>query len=73
MKKKINIKLFFYNIDFFRRLYDKKKWIFFILYGWFPVKLKTYVSEPILYDSERTVDELVSIVRRVQKFLIKKY
>jgi len=58
---------------FFRRLYDKKKLVFFVLYGWFPVKLRTYAAEPIYYDQDRTVDELVSLTKKSIENLIDKY
>ena len=43
-------------------MYESKNIQFVPFFGWFPVKLKTYVGEPIEYKPERTVDELVNLV-----------
>ncbi|CAF0864821.1 unnamed protein product [Brachionus calyciflorus] len=49
------------------------KSIFKIPLGWLPVKLKSYIGEPILYDENRTVQELVSLTKSSIEKLIKKH
>lgn len=59
--------------SFLRKIYDRKKIVFFVLYGWFPVKLKTYVADPIKYDKERSVEELVDMTKKSIENLIDTY
>ena len=40
------------------------------MYGWFPVKLKTYVGETIFYNKDRSIDELVNMVYKFFLFKI---
>jgi len=40
------------------RLYAKTKFPFAPIYGGFPVKLMTYVGDPIQYDANLTPEEL---------------
>ena len=50
---------------FFRWFYEKTKLPFVPAYGLFPVKLITYIGKPIEYDENRSVEELVELVRKI--------
>ncbi|KAJ6664009.1 hypothetical protein lerEdw1_008963 [Lerista edwardsae] len=39
-------------------LYERTRWLIVPIYGGFPVKLCTYIGDPILYDPNITVEEL---------------
>ena len=58
---------------FFNNLYNTKKVAYTLIYGWYPVKLKTYIGEPILYDESRTVEELTKLTKDSLDALIKKH
>ncbi|XP_053064533.1 transmembrane protein 68 isoform X5 [Acinonyx jubatus] len=47
----------------FRWLYEKFRYPFAPMYGGFPVKLRTYLGEPIPYDPKITAEELAEKVR----------
>ncbi|XP_026503125.1 transmembrane protein 68-like isoform X1 [Terrapene carolina triunguis] len=49
----------FGKIGFFRWLYEHSRLLFIPAYGGFPVKLRTYVGDPIPYDPNITATELV--------------
>ncbi|XP_003224348.1 monoacylglycerol/Diacylglycerol O-acyltransferase [Anolis carolinensis] len=49
----------FGNTRFTRWLHDKTRWFFLPIIGYFPVKLRTYLGEPIPYDPNITAEELV--------------
>ncbi|XP_015269395.1 PREDICTED: transmembrane protein 68-like [Gekko japonicus] len=46
------------NIWPMRWLYERTRILFFPSYGFIPVKLRTYIGEPILYDPSITAEEL---------------
>nr|XP_060631306.1 monoacylglycerol/Diacylglycerol O-acyltransferase-like [Anolis sagrei ordinatus] len=48
----------FGNTRFTRWLHDKNRWFFLPIIGHFPVKLRTYLGEPIPYDPNITAEEL---------------
>ena len=48
---------------FFRNLYETKSIQMVPFFGYFPVKLRTFVGKPIAFEEGRTVDELVELVR----------
>jgi 1-acyl-sn-glycerol-3-phosphate acyltransferase len=48
---------------YIRELYEKKRIMIFFVYFWFPVKLKTFVGEPIEYREDRSLEDLIKIVR----------
>ena len=45
-----------------RWLYEKTRWVPIPIYGGFPVKLRTYLGEPIPYDPNITAVELAEKV-----------
>lgn len=47
----------------FRLLYEKLRWPVVPLYGNFPVKLRTYIGDPIPFDPNLTAAELAEKVR----------
>lgn len=49
----------FGKIGFFRWFYEKSRLLLIPMYGGFPVKLRTYVGDPIPYDPNITATELV--------------
>lgn len=53
-----------------RRLYESHKIIYYPIFGWFPVKLTTFVGEPIDYfiDSDEKV-EVEEIALKTQQSL----
>ncbi|CAH3161905.1 unnamed protein product [Porites lobata] len=54
----------------FRKLYEWTKLPLVPLYGGFPVKLRTFIGEPILYDPKLSCDELAGKVQRdIQKMI----
>lgn len=48
----------------FRKLYELTKLPLVPLYGGFPVKLRTFIGEPICYDSKMSSDELAAKVQK---------
>jgi hypothetical protein len=43
------------------------------IYGLFPVKLVSYIGKPILYDENRSVEELVELTKKSIEDLIEKH
>uniref|UniRef100_A0A674JBY4 Phospholipid/glycerol acyltransferase domain-containing protein n=1 Tax=Terrapene triunguis TaxID=2587831 RepID=A0A674JBY4_9SAUR len=60
----------FGKIGFFRWLYEHSRLLFIPAYGGFPVKLRTYVGDPIPYDPNITATELVEKVRKKRLTLL---
>jgi len=58
--------------DWFRNVYEKTRVSFRVYVGFYPVKLRTFVGEPIKYDENRTVEELVDLTKQRLAELIKK-
>lgn len=48
--------------NFFRKIYDSYKLPLMLIYGGFPVKLKTIVGKPIHFSSDSTVEEIAEMV-----------
>ncbi len=49
-------------LEYFRYIYEKTRLPLVPIYGFFPVKLRTYIGKPIEYDESRTPDELKELV-----------
>lgn len=45
-----------------RWLYERTRLVLFPIYGFFPVKLRTFIGEPIPYDPSITAEELAKKV-----------
>ena len=56
-----------------RRIYDRTHAPLPFCIGCFPVKLITYIGEPIEYDPNRTVDELRNLAKQRIESMISKY
>ncbi|KAL7984294.1 hypothetical protein Chor_002864, partial [Crotalus horridus] len=54
-------------------LYEYVRWPLVILYGGFPVKWRTHIGQPIPYDPNITVEDLVEKVQNTLQTLIEKY
>ncbi|XP_048364503.1 transmembrane protein 68-like [Sphaerodactylus townsendi] len=61
------------NIWPMRWLYEKVRYIFFPTYGPIPVKLRTHIGEPIPYDPNITVEELVEKTKMAMEALRDKH
>ena len=59
--------------DFFWRHCDSTRLPLMIAFGNFPVKLVTYLGEPIEYDPNRTVEELRDLTRQRIEEMIRKH
>ncbi|KAF6323796.1 transmembrane protein 68 [Rhinolophus ferrumequinum] len=57
----------------FRWLYEKFRYPFAPMYGGFPVKLRTYLGDPIPYDPEITAEELAEKTKNAVQALIDKH
>ncbi|ESN93626.1 hypothetical protein HELRODRAFT_157832 [Helobdella robusta] len=57
--------------SFFRYLYERYRFPFVPIYGGYPVKLKTYLGEPITFDESRTIDEISDEVKSAIENLIR--
>nr|XP_044600125.1 transmembrane protein 68 isoform X1 [Equus asinus] len=55
---------------FFRWLYEKFRYPFAPMYGGFPVKLRTYLGDPIPYDPKITAEELAEKTKNAVQALI---
>uniref|UniRef100_A0A8C9EP42 Transmembrane protein n=1 Tax=Pavo cristatus TaxID=9049 RepID=A0A8C9EP42_PAVCR len=55
--------LFFLTLEILRKLYERIRLPVVPMYGWFPVKLRTFIGEPIPYDPDMTAEELTAKVR----------
>lgn len=58
---------------FFRWLYEKTKLPLLPLYGGFPVKLRTYVGEPIPFDPKASPEEMAERTAAAVQELVKKH
>ncbi|XP_031551526.1 transmembrane protein 68-like [Actinia tenebrosa] len=58
---------------FFRKLYEWTKLPLVPLYGGFPVKMRTFIGDPIIYDPSLTCEELTAKVQLEIQNLIKKH
>lgn len=58
---------------FFRFVYEKTRLPLVPIYGMFPVKLITYIGEPIEYDPSRSAEELKELTKQRIEELIKKH
>ncbi|XP_014647028.1 PREDICTED: transmembrane protein 68 isoform X5 [Ceratotherium simum simum] len=54
----------------FRWLYEKFRYPFAPMYGGFPVKLRTYLGDPIPYDPKITAEELAEKTKNAVQALI---
>lgn len=54
---------FFLTLEIFRKLYERIRLPIVPMYGWFPVKFRTFIGEPIPYDPNITAEELTVKVR----------
>ena len=52
----------YFKTGLFRWLYEKFRYPFAPMYGGFPVKLRTYLGDPIPYDPKVTAEELAEKV-----------
>ncbi|XP_042110163.1 monoacylglycerol/Diacylglycerol O-acyltransferase isoform X2 [Ovis aries] len=57
----------------FRWLYEKFRYPFAPMYGGFPVKLRTYLGDPIPYDPKITAEELAEKTKDAVQALIDKH
>ncbi|XP_060054875.1 monoacylglycerol/Diacylglycerol O-acyltransferase isoform X2 [Erinaceus europaeus] len=57
----------------FRWLYEKFRYPFAPMYGGFPVKLRTYLGDPIPYDPKITAEELAEKTKNAVQALIDKH
>ncbi|XP_047580510.1 transmembrane protein 68 isoform X1 [Lutra lutra] len=57
----------------FRWLYEKFRYPFAPMYGGFPVKLRTYLGDPIPYDPKITAEELAEKTKNALQALIDKH
>lgn len=57
--------------SFFRKLYERFKLPLLTVYGGFPVKLRTYIGEPIPYDENATPEEVAEKTADAIRKLIK--
>nr|KAF6426948.1 transmembrane protein 68 [Molossus molossus] len=57
----------------FRWLYEKFRYPFAPMYGGFPVKLRTYLGDPIPYDPKITAEELAQKTKDAVQALIDKH
>lgn len=57
----------------FRWLYEKFRYPFAPMYGGFPVKLRTYLGDPIPYDPKVTAEELAEKTKNAVQALIDKH
>lgn len=56
----------------FRKLYELTKIPLVPLYGGFPVKLRTFIGEPVCYDAKMSCDELAGKVQlEIQEMILK--
>lgn len=67
--------LLFFTIEILRSLYERIRLPVVPLYGGFPVKLRTFVGEPIPYNPNTTAEELTAKVRSICTYIYiyKKY
>ncbi|XP_035225585.1 transmembrane protein 68-like [Stegodyphus dumicola] len=72
-----NIREAFFTLRFgkkwLRGIYEKTRIPLVPIYGGFPVKLKTFVGQPVPYDPEITPEEMVERVAERMKCMIKKH
>ncbi|RNA26225.1 transmembrane 68 [Brachionus plicatilis] len=61
-----------YFEKFVHKIYEKTRLPLIPIYGIFPVKLRTYIGEPIPYDESRTPEELKQLTKERIEDLIKK-
>ncbi|XP_060099770.1 transmembrane protein 68-like [Heteronotia binoei] len=61
------------DIRVLKRLYEYSRWPLSPVYGGFPVKLRTYLGEPIPYDSNITAEELAEKTKIAIQDLIYKH
>ncbi|KAH7646442.1 DGAT1/2-independent enzyme synthesizing storage lipids [Dermatophagoides farinae] len=57
--------------NFFRKIYDSYKLPLMLIYGGFPVKLKTIVGKPIHFSSDCTVEEIAEMTANKLEEIIK--
>lgn len=58
---------------FFRKIYEKTKLPLLPVYGGFPVKMRTYVGDPIPYDEKATPEEIAEKTANAIKELIRRH
>lgn len=58
---------------FFRKIYEKTKLPLLPVYGGFPVKLRTFVGDPIPYDPKASPEEVAEKTANAIKLLIQKH
>ena len=56
------VRTFPYFHQFFKYIFEKTRLPLVPIYGFFPVKLRTYIDEPIEYNECLTADELQKLV-----------
>ncbi|XP_015711098.1 transmembrane protein 68 isoform X2 [Coturnix japonica] len=61
------------GIKILRNLYERIRLPVVPMYGWFPVKLRTYIGEPIPYDPNITAEELTLKTKAALQALIIKH
>lgn len=59
----------FFTIEILRSLYERIRLPVVPLYGGFPVKLRTFVGEPIPYDPNTTAEQLTAKVRSICTYI----
>ena len=55
----------------FRAIYEKTKLPILPIFGWFPVKLRTYIGDPIEYDPDATPEEVAEKTAKAPNDLIR--
>lgn len=61
------------GIKIFRKLYERIRLPIVPMYGWFPVKFRTFIGEPIPYDPNITAEELTAKTKAALQALITKH
>jgi hypothetical protein len=62
MNSREAIRTFAFVNKWLRKVYEATRWPLVLVSGCFPVKMITYLGEPIEYDPNRTPDELCELV-----------
>ncbi|OTF73283.1 hypothetical protein BLA29_012307, partial [Euroglyphus maynei] len=57
--------------NFFRKIYDLYKLPLMLIYGGFPVKLKTIIGKPIYFSPDCTVEEIAEMTANKLEEIIK--
>lgn len=63
----------YFKTGLFKWLYEKFRYPFAPMYGGFPVKLRTFLGDPIPYDPEVTAEELAEKTKNAVQALIDKH